>query len=432
MKNLFLILFFILNGTRAQANSVVAIGDAEVEKNTMAIIGPVSEDGVHLGKYKWAREILESDFLFYKRYFNVTSHDKDDESLTPVHKLTLIVDESGKPKVKLLSRSSNDVIIQAPDTLKESNRFLVHQLADEVYQRIMNKKSIFKSKIFYVCETKREGNNILKELFVMDFDGNNKKQLTRHSGLVMSPSVSHDNSKVLYSLISSVVNSKRNINLHMLDLKTGAIKLVSNKQGINSGAVFMPGDQRILLTLSHRGNADIYSYDLSSKSYSQLTKKFSAEVDPSISADGRMLTFLSDRPGKPMIYTMNPSGVEKNVKRIGWVGQYNATPRFSPDGKEIAFSSWLDNRFDIFKLNADGSNLSRLTKDFGSNEDPTFSPDSEFIAFTSQRVINRSEANQGIYVIDRFGEVMDRSRDGKKTPNFTSEYKICSSPRWSR
>lgn len=416
----------------ANANSVVAIGDAEIEKNTLGIIGPVSEEGVALGQYKWAAEILASDFSFYKKYFTISRHDKDSEEIKMVHKLILIVDAEGKPKIKLLSQNANDVIIQAPDVLKAGNRFLVHQLADEAYQRIMKKKSIFKSKVFYVCETKREGNNILKELFVMDFDGKNKKQLTRHAGLVMSPSVSHDNSKVLYSLISSVVSAKRNINLHMLDLKTGKISLVSSKKGINSGAVFMPGDKKILLTLSHRGNADIYSYDLGSRKYDQITKKFSSEVDPSISADGRMLTFLSDRPGKPMIYTMNPSGVEKNVKRIGWVGQYNATPRFSPDGKEIAFSSWLDNRFDIFKLNADGSNLSRLTKDFGSNEDPTFSPDGEFIAFTSQRVISRTEAVQGVYVIDKHGEVIETERNGKKTPNFTSDYKICTSPRWSR
>jgi TolB protein len=427
--SIFLFLIFSLNSF---ANSVVAIGEAEVEKNNLAIIGPVSEDGVALGKYKWATDILSNNFKFYKKYFNVNRYEKETDELTESYKVTLIVDDQGLPKVKLVSKSSKDFLIQAPDALNESNRFLVHQLADEVYQRIMKKKSIFKSKIFYVCETKREGNDILKELFVMDFDGKNKKQLTRHNGLVMSPGISNDNSKVIYSLISNVVNAKRNIDLHMLDLKTGGTKKISSKKGINSGAVFMPGDRSILLTLSHRGNADIYSFNLTSKKYTQLTKKFSAEVDPSISNDGRMMTFLSDRPGKPMIYTMNPSGIEKNVKRIGWVGQYNATPRFSPDGKEIAFSSWLDNRFDIFKLNADGSGLSRLTKDFGSNEDPTFSNDGEFIAFTSQRVISRTQATQGIYIMDRYGEIIETERNGKKTGNFTSNYKICTSPRWSR
>lgn len=432
MIRIYLFLLFLSFSNSVWGNSVVAVGKAEVQKYDLAIIGPISEDGGSLGQYKWAADIFVNNFMFYKKYFSVVQYENESEEISEAYKVTLIVDKQGLPKVKLISSVTKDFLIQAPNSLDKSNRFLVHQMADEVYQKIMNKKSIFKSKIFYVCETKREGNNILKELFVMDFDGSNKKQLTWHGGLVMSPSVSHDNNKVMYSLISNVINAKRNIDLYLLDLKTGKTKLISGKKGINSGAVFMPGDDRILLTLSHRGNADIYSYNLASKAYTQLTKKFSSEVDPSISSDGRMMTFLSDRPGKPMIYTMNPSGVEKNVKRIGWVGQYNATPRFSPDGKEIAFSSWLDNRFDIFKLNADGSNLSRLTKDFGSNEDPTFSNDGEFIAFTSQRVISRTNAIQGIYIMDRFGEIIETQRNGKKSGNFTAGHKICTSPRWSR
>ena len=84
-----------------------------------------------------------------------------------------------------------------------------------------------------------------------------------------------------------------------------------------------------------------------------------------------------------MIYLADPSGKEKNVKRIGFVGQFNATPRFSPKGSEIVFSSWMDNSFDIFKIKKDGSQIYRLTKNFGSNEEPIFSPDGEFIAFSS-------------------------------------------------
>ena len=50
-----------------------------------------------------------------------------------------------------------------------------------------------------------------------------------------------------------------------------------------------------------------------------------------------------------MIYLADPAGKEKDIKRIGFVGQFNATPRFSPSGEEIAFSSWVDNSFDILR-----------------------------------------------------------------------------------
>jgi TolB protein len=122
-----------------------------------------------------------------------------------------------------------------------------------------------------------------------------------------------------------------------------------------------------------------------------------------------------------MIYTLDPRKTESNVNRISFVGQFNATPRFSPDGKEIVFSSWLDNSFDLFRIDSSGQGLSRLTKDFGSNEDPTYSNDSEFIAFTSQRIISRIKIDQNIYIMDRDGGVLGA---------ITSGFGNCTSPRW--
>ena len=104
-------------------------------------------------------------------------------------------------------------------------------------------------------------------------------------------------------------------------------------------------------------------------------------------------------------------------------GKFNATPRFAPDGKTIAFSSWLDTRFDIFRIDSDGNNLARLTKDFGSNEDPTYSNDGQFIAFSSQRVLSRTRAVQNIYIMDNDGEII-----GSITENFGN----CTTPRWTK
>ena len=122
-----------------------------------------------------------------------------------------------------------------------------------------------------------------------------------------------------------------------------------------------------------------------------------------------------------MIYAMNMNGIEKGVRRISFVGDFNATPRFSPKGDEIVFSSWLDNRFDLFKISFDGKNLYRLTKDFGSNEDPSFSPDGELIAFTSQRIISDSEDSKNIYLMNSEGEILKK---------ITDKQGHCQSPRW--
>jgi TolB protein len=122
-----------------------------------------------------------------------------------------------------------------------------------------------------------------------------------------------------------------------------------------------------------------------------------------------------------MIYTLDPKGEERSIKRISYVGQFNATPRFSPDGKDIVFSSWVDNSFDLYHISSNGEGLARLTKNFGSNEDPTYSSDGEFISFSSLRVISKVKADQNIYIMDKDGAII-----GAVTSNFGN----CLSPRW--
>ncbi len=153
-----------------------------------------------------------------------------------------------------------------------------------------------------------------------------------------------------------------------------------------------------------------------------MTSHWSDDVDPSMTADGQLMTFLSNRAGRAHIYTTDPRGLDKDVRRISFVGQFNATPRFSPTGTEIVFSSWVDNGFDLYRIGADGSNLVRLTKDFGSNEEPVFSPDGEFIVFTSKKMLSRAKSIQDLYIMNRDGEVL-----GKLTENFGKNF----SPVWT-
>jgi TolB protein len=246
---------------------------------------------------------------------------------------------------------------------------------------------------------------------------------------VISPAVAPDNSKIMFSVIAShkeVSRAKvriiKNIDLKVFDLKTRTFSSVSEKPGINSGAIFNASGEKIYLTLSFGGNADIYEMLLTGSNMRKITNHYGDDVDPSITRDGSLMAFLSNRSGRAHIYTMDPSQPEKDVKRISFVGQFNATPRFSPDGKEIVFTSWVDAGFDLYRISSDGNNLSRLTKDFGSNEEPVFSPDGEFIIFTSKKIISRERALQDIYIMNREGEIL-----GQLTQNFGR----CFSPQWT-
>ena len=128
----------------------------------------------------------------------------------------------------------------------------------------------------------------------------------------MSPAISNDGKVVAYSLIKPEKKNK-NVQLYIVDVETKKSTLVSNLKGINSGAVFLPGDKELVLTLTHSGNAEIYKLNLITKKIIPLTNHWAADVDPSVSPDGKV-AFLSSRPGKPMIYLMDLNGVEKGVK----------------------------------------------------------------------------------------------------------------------
>lgn len=438
-----LLLFLISFAIYAQDDNltVVAVGEATLLKDKMVIQDPYIQGAVTSGQKAAAIDLvnlLRNDFSFYQKKFFLVEAAPNNSSFRPptnyeywdgkaVRFLGTVscekVGENLKINVAFEDIKNHKQIFNATTTTSILNlRKNGHEIANNIYKQITGKDSIFKSKIIFVSDRNSRGTaRTVKEVYMMDFDGKNVSQITSHGGIAISPSLSTDGHYLVYSLILNS-SGKRNNNLYLMDLKTKESHVISSKDGINSGAIFLPGGKSIALTLTVSGNAEIYEMDLEGKNLRRITNHFASDVDPSVTYDGKLMTFLSDRAGKAMIYTMDTNGEEKNVKRISFVGQFNATPRFSPDGREIVFSSWLDNSFDLFRIGVDGSGLTRLTKDFGSNEDPSYSNDGEFIAFTSQRVISRIKADQNIYIMDRDGGIL-----GAITQGFGN----CISPRWS-
>lgn len=449
MKSLVLILlsFLLYQSSFAQdAVTIVAVGEAEAEKDKLGFTDYKKSFELspkELTLLKELKGLFISDFKFYKHLFEVTENEiavpaKDaletwaSESYRYIIQTELTkAGESIELALKLFDLKDKKSIFDKKSNINFSNiRSYGHGLSDEIYKAITGNESIFKSKIVFVSDRTSRKSDTRKELYIMDFDGKRIQRLTYLNSMIISPAISPDNTKLLFSVIEGKwrkssrgkVHKVKNLNLYLMDLKTKKTTLISELNGINSGAVFAHDGEHIYLTLSNQTNADIYKMNLKTKKKEKVTKHFLDDVDPHINKAGDLMTFLSGRSGKAMIYTMDPRSLEKDVKRISYVGRFNAAPRFSPDGKEIVFSSWVDNRFDLYKIGSDGNNLVRLTKNFGSNEEGWFSPDGQFIVFTSQRVISRKKAVQDIYIMNREGEILS-----KITNNFGKIY----TPRWS-
>lgn len=418
--------------------SIIAVGEAEVAREKLVVsygasVGAIAKKETQQGIFKQ----VSDNFNFYKKRFEVVGGSELTTDSVIVKDNYSGKKSSGIQYTINIFFKGTGIEFAVHNIFEEKRVYYkkfdfkgkakiqradIHKLSDEMYFAITGKESIFKSKIVFVSDIPSTKSTTIKELYIADFDGKNTRRLTYHKGIVISPSLNKKGDKVLYSLIR-YVKGKRNVNLRIMDLGSGSSRIISKKKGINSGAIFANDEDYIYLTLSHRGNADIYKKNLKTGKLLQITSHSSDDVDPSINKKGDILAFLSGRPGKATIYTAAANSREKRVKRISYVGRFNATPRFNPEGTEMAFSSWVDNRFDIYRINTEGTELVRLTKNFGSNESPSYSLDGQFIVFSSQRVISQKKAVQNLYIMDRDGEILG---------NITENFGNCLTPRWSK
>ena len=108
---------------------------------------------------------------------------------------------------------------------------------------------------------------------------------------------------------------------------------------------------------------------------------------PAYSPDGRWIVFRSTRSGNSEIYLMNADG--SNVRRLTETNATNTMPSFSSSGDRIAFVSTRDGDYEIYilELGDDGTpgNLERITNSPGRDMHPKFSPDDQWLLFASQR-----------------------------------------------
>jgi Tol biopolymer transport system component len=130
-------------------------------------------------------------------------------------------------------------------------------------------------------------------------------------------------------------------------------------------------------------------------------------VDPAWSPDGTKILFVSDRAGgaRGEIWVMNADGT--NPLRLTTNSQspsgsyfHDFEPAWSPDGTKIVFRSERDGfaNSEIYSMNADGSNQTRLTNNAAEDKEPSWSPNGQRIAFFS-----RGGGRDGIYVMDANG-----------------------------
>ena len=127
-----------------------------------------------------------------------------------------------------------------------------------------------------------------------------------------------------------------------------------------------------------------------------------SSTSPTLAQGNDQIVFASDRDGNLEIYTMNADG--SNIQRLTYNEGQDIDPVWSPDRQQIAFVSARDGNYGVFVMRSSGGNPRRITPDDGNYySSPAWSPDGNQIAFASDRT-----GNLDIHAIDLNGNNLRR------------------------
>lgn len=145
-----------------------------------------------------------------------------------------------------------------------------------------------------------------------------------------------------------------------------------------------------LVYAHHFGGGHIWRMALDGAKEEQASRLIASsrlEGHPRYSPDGRRIAFDSSRSGSDEIWVSQADGshaVQLTALRA-WAG----SPRWSPDGQEIAFDGNASGNWDIYVINSQGGQPTRLTTSEANEYRPSWSHDGKWIYYCSTRTQHR-------------------------------------------
>lgn len=197
------------------------------------------------------------------------------------------------------------------------------------------------------------------------------------------------------------------------------LKMVSSGEGRTTCSYFFKDGKKILYGSTHLGakqcppnpdyskgyvwaiypTYDIFTANADGTNIQQLTKTPGYDAEATVSPDGKKIIFTSMRDGDLDLYSMDADG--RNVKRLTTELGYDGGAFFSPNGKQIVYRAFHPrteaevaryrqrlsedliepNNFEVWVMNADGTNKRQVTKLGAASFAPFFTPDGKKIIF---------------------------------------------------
>ena len=259
----------------------------------------------------------------------------------------------------------------SPNTLRDA----AHKVSDVIYEKILGVRGAFATRIAYVSVDSQPPTQRY-QLVIADADGENARVVLESHQPIMSPAWSPDG---LWLAYVSFENKKSSI--YVQQVRTGERRQVSARAGINGAPAWSPDGRKLALTLGgSNGNPDIFVLDLYSQQLTRVTDDPAIDTEANWAPDGNSLYFTSDRAGGPQIYRIGFTPGE-HPKRITFGSTYNARPRISPDGTQLAMVTLDGNNYRI-AVQELASGTVRVLSHGHLDESPSFAPNGAMLIFS--------------------------------------------------
>jgi TolB protein len=175
-------------------------------------------------------------------------------------------------------------------------------------------------------------------------------------------------------------------------------------------------NSRISFVSDASGFKEIWIADVLGEEIRQITEHRNLAVSPRFSPDGRRLAYTTYHRDNPDLY-LTDLGQSRTTRPISRRPGLNMAPSWSPDGRTLAVTISNDDNPDLYLMNPQGEIIERLTRNAGLNVSPSWSPDGRQLAFVSDR-----SGQPQIYI-------MDVKTKGVRRLTYQGNYN--SAPSWS-
>lgn len=198
------------------------------------------------------------------------------------------------------------------------------------------------------------------------------------------------------------------------------------------------GNERLFFSSYRPQGWDIWISEGKSKEIKKITTHEALEYNPVISPDGKWIVFTSERLGNPKIFIKSLETNSETPLFIDHESSLQDQAAISPNGKWIVFTSTHEGQSDIYRLPFHPNELLNvddavnLTKDKGGDFRPSFSPDGSQIVFSSDRAHSIKAHPIFVFAMSRTGDIYRMDINGENQTRLTKNDCWDGSPCYSK